>query len=32
MGEVAGELGRPAWTPEGIPERVTAECLAALVR
>jgi len=28
LGEVARGLGRPAWTPEEIPERVTAECLA----
>jgi hypothetical protein len=28
MGDVARELGRPAWTPEAIPERVTVECLA----
>jgi len=28
MSDVARELGRPAWTPEAIPERVTAECLA----
>ena len=32
MGEVARELGRPAWTPEAIPERVTAECLAGQAR
>jgi hypothetical protein len=32
MGEVARELGRPAWTPEAIPERVTAECLAGQTR
>ena len=32
MGVVARELDRPAWTPEAIPERVTAECLAGRAR
>jgi len=32
MGAVARELSRPAWTPEAIPERVTAECLAGQTR
>ena len=32
MGEVARELDRPAWTPEAIPERVTAECLTGQAR
>ena len=32
MGEVARELGRPTWSPEAIPERVTAECLAGQAR
>jgi tetratricopeptide (TPR) repeat protein len=32
MGVVARELDRPAWTPETIPERVTADCLAGRAR
>jgi hypothetical protein len=32
MGVVARELGRPAWTPEAIPGRATADCLAGRAR
>jgi hypothetical protein len=32
MGEVARALGRPVWTPEAIPEGVTAQCLAGQAR
>jgi hypothetical protein len=32
MGVVARDLGRSAWTPEAIPERATADCLAGRAR
>lgn len=32
MGRVALELGRPAWTPDAIPEQVTGDCLAGPAR